>query len=212
MKSRIIKSVLILVVVIGFHSKTQAQFVVSDPFNLAQGIVNTTKEIIETSTTATNMINNFKETVKIYEQGKKYYDQLKKVNNLVKDARKVKQSILMVGEVSDIYVNNYQKMLHDDNYTTQELTAIASGYAKLLEESSDLLKELRKIVNPTTLSLNDKERMDMVERFYTQIKEYRDLVRYFTNKNISVSYLRAKKKGDTSRVLALYGTASERNW
>ncbi|MBS9768808.1 MAG: DUF4141 domain-containing protein [Flavobacteriaceae bacterium] len=212
MKSRIIKSVLMLVVVIGFHSKTQAQWVVTDPVNLAQGIVNTTKEIIETSATATNMINNFKETVKIYEQGKKYYDKLKKVNNLVKDARKVRKAILMVGEVSDIYVNNYQKMLYDENYTPQELTAIASGYAKLLEESADLLKELRKIVNPTTLSLNDKERMDMVERFYSQIKEYRDLVQYFTNKNISVSYLRAKKKGSASKVVALYGTASERNW
>ncbi len=52
----------------------------------------------------------------------------------------------------------------------------------------------------------------MVERFYTQIKEYRDLVRYFTNKNISISYLRAKKKGNTAKVLALYGTSNERNW
>ena len=32
------------------------------------------------------------ETVKIYEQGKKYYDALKSVNNLVKDARKVQQT------------------------------------------------------------------------------------------------------------------------
>ncbi len=73
-----------LVVVIGFHSKTQAQWVVTDPTNLAQGIVNTTKQIIQTSSTASNMIKNFKETVKIYEQGKKYYDKLKKVNNLGK--------------------------------------------------------------------------------------------------------------------------------
>lgn len=44
------------------------------------------------------MVSNFQETVKIYEQGKKYYDALKKVNNLVKDARKVREVILMVGE------------------------------------------------------------------------------------------------------------------
>ncbi len=209
MKSRIM---MIVLFVMSFHISTQAQWVVTDPTNLAQGIVNTTKQIVQTSTTASNMIKNFKETVKIYEQGKKYYDKLKKVNNLVKDARKVKQAILMVGEVSDIYVNSYQKMLHDENYTVEELSAIAFGYAKLLEESADLLKELKNIVNPTTLSLNDKERMDVVERIYQQIKEYRDLVQYYTNKNISVSYLRAKKKGNTSKVLALYGTASERNW
>ena len=40
----------------------------------AQGIINASKNIIHTSKTATNMVNNFQETVKIYEQGKKYYD------------------------------------------------------------------------------------------------------------------------------------------
>ena len=34
----------------------------------------------------------------------------------------------------------------------------------------------------------------------------------YTRKNISVSYLRAKKKNDTDRVLALYGSADERYW
>ena len=52
----------------------RAQWVVSDPGNLAQGIINASKNIIHTSKTATNMVSNFQETVKIYEQGKKYYD------------------------------------------------------------------------------------------------------------------------------------------
>ena len=34
----------------------KAQFAVIDPTNLAQGIVNTAKQIVETSTTAKNMI------------------------------------------------------------------------------------------------------------------------------------------------------------
>lgn len=209
MKSKFLIAVLL---VIGFHKNTQAQWVVTDPTNLVQGIVNTAQQIVKTSTTASNMINNFRQTVKIYEQGKKYYDQLKRVNNLVKDAQKVRKSILMIGEISDIYVGNFQKMLQDENYTPEELVAIAFGYAKLLEESADLIRELRKIVNPTTLSLNDKERMDLVNGIHKQVKDYRNLVQYYTNKNISVSYLRAKKKGNAQRVLALYGTANERNW
>jgi len=46
--------------------RASAQWAVIDPSNIAQSIVNTT--------TAQNMIKNFQETVKIYEQGKKYYD------------------------------------------------------------------------------------------------------------------------------------------
>ena len=190
----------------------RAQWVVSDPGNLAQGIINASKNIIHTSKTATNMVSNFQETVKIYEQGKKYYDALKSVNNLVKDDVKVRNTILMIGDISDIYVTNFQLMLRDENYTAEELSAIAFGYTKLLEESNDVLKEMKDVVNITTLSMTDKERMDVVDRCYNRVRRYRNLVMYYTNKNISVSYLRSRKKNDMDRVLALYGSRNERYW
>jgi len=158
------------------------------------------------------MIANFQETVKIYKQGKEYYDKLKSVHNLVKDARKVQKTILMVGDISDIYVVNFQKMMSDPNFSIEELNAIATGYAKLLEESSGVLNELKDVVNVTTLSMTDKERMDVVDRAYNSMLNYRNLVQYFTNKNIGVTYLRAKSKGETARVTALYGNPSDRYW
>ncbi len=195
-----------------FTTNISAQWAVFDPSNLAQGIVNTTRQVVQASTTAQNMIGNFQETVKIYKQGKEYYDKLKAVNNLVKDARKVQKTILMVGEISDIYVNSFQRMMQDPNYSIEELNAIAEGYAILLEESGIVLEQLKTVVNITTLSLNDKERMDLVDNCYREALDYRNLVRYYTNKNIGVSYLRAKKKGETERILALYGKPGERYW
>ena len=200
-----------LIIMLGTFN-LKAQFVVSDPINTAQSIVNSAREIIQTSSTVSNVIKNFNEVKKVYEQGKKYYDALKAVNDLVKDARRVQQTILMVGEISDIYINAYQRMLQDDNYTLEELGAIAFGYTKLLEESAGLLLDLKGIVNTSTLSMSDKERMDIIDSVYKSVKRYRNLVRYYTNKNISISYLRAQKKGDTERVLALYGNSSERYW
>ena len=195
-----------------FAGEMSAQWAVFDPSNLAQGIVNTTRQVVQTTTTAQNMVSNFKETVKIYEQGKQYYDALKSVNNLVKDAKKVQKTILMVGDISDIYVHNFQKMMSDPNYTVEELNAIALGYAKLLEQSNDVLNELKGVVNISTLSLTDKERMEVVDSAYDRMLNYRNLVKYYTNKNIGVSLLRAKKKNDTDRVMSLYGNESERYW
>ena len=192
--------------------RASAQWAVIDPSNIAQSIVNTSKNVVHTSTTAQNMIKNFQETVKIYEQGKKYYDALKSVNNLVKDARKVQQTILMVGDITDTYVTSFQKMMRDDNFTVEELGAIAFGYTKLLEESNDVLTELKNVVNITTLSMTDKERMDVIDRVYRDVKNQRNLVRYYTNRNIGISYLRAKKKNDTQRVLDLYGTDNQKYW
>ncbi len=40
------------------------------PGNLAQGIINTTKQIVQTSTTAKNTLDGFMEAQKIFQQGK----------------------------------------------------------------------------------------------------------------------------------------------
>ena len=158
-----------------------AQWVVHDPGNLAQGIINTTKEIVETSATAQHTLDGFKETAKIFEQGRKYYDALKAVHDVVKGGVKVKKSI-------------------------------SFGYAKLLSESADILQDLKNVVNVTGMSLSDAERLAIIDQSYKRLLEYRNLVQYYTDKNISVSYLRAKKKKDADRVVALYGDAEDRYW
>ena len=193
-------------------SSAKAQWVVTDPTNLASGILNSANEIIQTSSTVSNVIKNFKEVEKVYKQGKEYYDKLQAVNNLVKDARKVQQTVLLVGDVSEMYVQNFGKMMNDPNFSAQELAAISNGYSALLNESTELLKELKQIVTSSSLSLNDKERMDIIDRVYKEVKEYHSLVRYYTNKNISVSFLRAKKQNNTKRVLELYGTPNQKYW
>ena len=108
-------------------------------------------------------------------------------------------TIRMVGDITEIYVTSYERMLSDPYFTPEELSAIALGYTKLLEESANLLTDLKTVVNENGLSMNDKERMDIIDRCYT-------------DKNIGVSYLRAKKQNDLDRVMALYGSPNERYW
>ena len=192
-----------------FTFQAKAQWVVTDPSNLVQNITSA----VQGTTTATNMIKNLQESVKIYQQGKEYYDALKSVHNLIKDARKVKLTIEMISEITDIYVTGFNQMLSDPNFTVNELSAISSGYAKLLSEGGALVTDLKNVVTTSSgFSLSDKERMDIVDEIYTKMLEYRNLTKYFTQKSISVSFIRAKEKNDTDRVLALYGSPSERYW
>ena len=81
MKTKAIMTICLLLLMV---EKANAQWSVINPTNIAQSIINSSNNIVHTSSTAQNMLNNFKETVKIYEQVKKYYDVLKSVNNLVK--------------------------------------------------------------------------------------------------------------------------------
>lgn len=193
----------------GLTYEAKAQWAVIDPSNLVQNI----QQVVQSSTTATNMVKNLQESVKIYNQGKEYYDALKSVHNLIKDARKVQKTIEMVSEITNMYVTGFNKMVADPNFTANELAAISTGYAKLLEEGGALVVELKNVVTGTSgLSLSDKERMDAVDQIYNQMLEYRNLTKYYTQKNISVSFIRAKDKKDTESVLSLYGSPSDRYW
>ena len=192
--------------------KAHAQWTVYDPGNFAGNIANTVKEIATASKTVKNTLDGFKEVEKLYNDTKKYYDALKKVNNLIGDAYKVKECILMVGDISEVYVTSYKKMLSDKNFRPTELAAMASGYTKLLEQSGESLKELKSIIKSNVFSMNDYERMQQIDRIYTTLREYRSLVSYYTRKNISVSYVRARKKNDLASVKALYGNTTSRYW
>ena len=209
MKNKILILGMVLAVCCG---SVDAQWVVTDPTNFAGNIANTVKEIATASKTVKNTLNNFKEVEKVYHQGKKYYDALKTVNNLIGDAYKVKEIILMVGDITDIYVTGYRSMLKDPNYSPEELSAMASGYAKLLEMSGESLKELKTLLKNNALSMNDKERMELINRIYDEVREYRAVTSYFTQKNISVSFVRAAEKGELERVNSLYGSGSSRYW
>lgn len=192
-----------------FTQRAAAQWTVIDPSNLVQNI----KSAVQSSTTASNMIKSLQESVKIYNQSKAYYDALKAVHNIIKDARKVKLTIEMVSEITDIYMSGFNRMVTDRNFTSGELAAISAGYAQLLEEGGALVAELKNIVTSGNgLSLSDKERMDAVDQIYTRMLRYRNLTRYYTDKAISVSFLRSQSKGDAARVQALYGKPSERYW
>lgn len=189
--------------------QARAQWAVIDPSNLAQNILTVSK----TAATASNVINSFKEMQKIYSQGKEYYDALKSVHNLVKDARKVKETIEIVSEISKIYATSYNKILTDKNFSVAELEAIGKGYTKLLKESGNLLSDIKQIVSPANgLSLSDAERMDIIDKIHAKMTEYRNLTKYYSQRSMSISYIRSQEKGDLERVRSLYGDPSERYW
>ena len=125
-----------------FTYQAKAQWTVIDPSNLVQNI----KSAVQSSTTATNMVKSLQESIKIYNQSKAYYDALKSVHNIIKDARKVKLTLEMVSEITEIYTSGFNRMVSDPNFTVDELAAISAGYARLLEEGGALVAELKTVI------------------------------------------------------------------
>lgn len=207
MKTKII----ILALIVGFSiERTHSQIPVTDVANITQSVVNSSLELVEASSTAANMIKNFQETSKIFNQAKEYYEKLRNINTYVKDGIKVKNTLLMVGEITEIYHNSFEIILSDNNFTYEEIVAIANGYSKILSASSGMVKELQNIIQVTGMSMTDKERIDLIDRVYHSVRRYRDITKYYTRKAISVSYIRSQKSGNADGFYQLYGNNYER--
>ena len=89
------------------------------------------------------MIKSFQETVKIYQQGKEYYDRLKSVHNLVKDARKVQKSILLIGgdfrHIREQFSEDaWMKTIRRTNFQPSP-----TATPNCCSESSDVLEEMK---------------------------------------------------------------------
>lgn len=208
--------ILSLLCCVGVTQRSYAIFgigdITFDPTNLAQSIANTSKNVVYTSSTAANMVKAYEESAKIYQQSKRVYDALADVKSLIRDSHKVYQSIEMLVEITEIYTSGYNQMLSNNLYTAEELSAIAYGYTRLLSESNESIRSLKQIISPASFSMSDMERMQMVDATYREVLRYRNLVNYFTNKNLAVGYLRSKKIMESRRIAALYGSDSEKYW
>ena len=64
------KVILILsIALVSFTSGIKAQFVVTDPLHIATRLLNSANQIVQTSSTVSNVIKNFNEVKKVYDQG-----------------------------------------------------------------------------------------------------------------------------------------------
>ncbi|ETN57896.1 hypothetical protein AND_010527 [Anopheles darlingi] len=110
----------------------------------------------ETSSTVSNVVKNFNEVKKVYEQGKEYYDKLKAVNNLVKDARKVQQTVLLVGDVSEI-INGVLNPIVQGSHAMLEGQVLDLNE---LQQKKDLLEREAMLRNPEMAYLISDEEFD----------------------------------------------------
>lgn len=172
----------------------RAQMAVIDPTHITQNIINSSKEILQISTTSSHMLNNFQETVKIYEQSKAYYDRLLNVTASVKNSRQVAQCIHLVNDISRTYINGYNSILSSNQFSYDELSTIGYGYTYILERSGDRLGDLKKLISPSDLSLSDKERLDMISRLHRELSTDYRLINYYSDKYNAIAQQRQAVK------------------
>lgn len=165
MKTKILFFTLVLSLLAG---RAQAQFGVHDPINLIQSIVNMGSNVGAVAKTTGETLEVFKQTKALYDENKKFYDDLLAVKDFLKDTQKVGRSIKMVRDMSDMFVTDFSRFTADDNLSLDEINTYMSRYNRSIRMATEELKMLTKVVG-RGLSMNDKERMDKIDQSYDTI-------------------------------------------
>lgn len=183
----------------------QAQFVVNDPPHTFETIANKIMDTHEHLNRWFTLLDQLKEAKKIFDQGKEWYDHLKTVTKTVRDVRHVIECVDMVKDIGEMYYNAFSKIRVDPNFRPEEIASIANGYIRLLEESTKIFNDIKLGTNESDMSMTDKERMDIITTIYSRLREHHALVKYYTRKTISISYIRARQANNVETIYRLYG-------
>lgn len=203
--TKIIRSFVMTCFIVLGGNQLQAQWVVSDPIAFGQRISNTIVNTTQHIARFGQLVKQVQETAKIYKQAKEWYDHLKKVTNTVKQYQKVGECVIIVSDIANAYVNSYSKLRMDPNFTLDEIVSIGNGYTILVKESTRIFKEIDLGTVASDMSLTDKDRIDIIDKVYSALKEHYNLVNYFTKKMTCVSYIRAQENKNMEVIAKLYG-------
>ena len=101
------KLLVIVSVCLCVAGRANAQWVVSDPGNLAQSIINSAKEMVETAGTKNNTLKGLLETQKIFPQSQQVYDALKLVPEVGEGGVKGGKSLALGAGNSEKYMRDF---------------------------------------------------------------------------------------------------------
>lgn len=143
----------------------RAQFVVHDPGSLAQAITSYAQYIAS----ANNTLNTFMESQKIFEQGKEYYDSLKGIHELIKNGRKVEESVRLSLRAIDEFNDTYASVSSDGYFTASQIGAYNRQQSAIMKGMADVIGDITRVITTTGMSMSDKDRMDSLDDSFGRV-------------------------------------------
>lgn len=157
----------IMITIIGmlFSIMSYAQIPVTDGANL----IMKGADYVEFLNTAVSTAEGLAETRKIFEQGKKYYDALKDVHDIVKKSKNVESCIQLSAETISSYQSTFSKLSSDVNFTPSQLNVFKKQQNNIISGIAKNIEGLNNIIINTGMSLSDKERLDAIDTYHARI-------------------------------------------
>lgn len=139
------------------------------------------------------------------EQYAKYFDELKKVKELISGYQKVKEIMAKQVRIVEEYKRAFALFKQDKHFTPAEIEYMAKVYTGIVDESLKNLDQLFLVVNALNTKMTDGKRVEIISAVAGHIDENLNDLRDFNSQNVRLSLQRSKGEQEVKVVKVLYG-------
>src|SRR5690606_23335792 len=139
------------------------------------------------------------------EQYAKYYDELKKVKEMISGYQKVKEIMAKQVRIVEEYKRAFALFKQDKHFTEGEIEYMAQVYTGIVDESLKNLDQLFLVVNALNTKMTDGKRLEVISAVAAHIDGNLNDLRDFNSENVRLSLQRSKDEQEIERVKAMYG-------
>lgn len=119
----------------------------------------------------------------------KMMESLEKVSSLIKDYKRIQQTRDMLGKITGIYTSKLPRLIQDENFTPQQAAVIVQSFDLILDDSRQLVTTiLGSITKDKSFLMDDKQRYDMINGIYNEVRKHYGTICYLYNKLLYASY------------------------
>ena len=135
----------------------------------------------------------------------KYFDELKKVKDLIAYYRRIKDITDKQARLLQEYGRAWGMLRNDSHFTPQEIQYMGSVYNGILAETVKNIDEMMLVVNSFKTQMTDAKRLEILNHAAGKVdRNYSDL-NTFTRQNAVLSIQRAKNEQEIKTIKKMYG-------
>jgi hypothetical protein len=135
----------------------------------------------------------------------KYFDELKKVKDVIAYYQRVKDITTKQVAIVKNYDQAWALVSNDKHFTASEISYMGSVYSGILSETAKNVDQLMLVINSLKTQMTDAKRLEIIDKVGSKVdRNYNDL-QIFTRQNAILSLQRAGSDQEIQAVQQMYG-------
>jgi hypothetical protein len=135
----------------------------------------------------------------------KYFDELKKVKDVIAYYQRVKDITAKQVAIVKAYDRAWTMLSSDKHFSPQEIQYMGSVYSGILSETVKNIDQMLLVVNSFKTQMTDAKRIELIDKAANKVDENYSDLQIFTSQNTMLSLQRSKGEAEIASVKQMYG-------